>query len=371
MPDLSLSEPSRDLAAPEPSRDVSQTPVPAESPNHDLEPDIVASLDDVLSSQLTLLYGDEWRGAADLLSDAAEHDPAGAYARLSSAPETYGEVVGDASQADRVSRTLIAREQVFSDTRARMESSSDAPEVLQQEKRNRDVEPRWGQLATANEIVLVIREGLSGHDLQNLSFREQAAVLRDHFEANKRLKYNEETNGFDEPVLKDGQPLVDVDRYVYTTGEGWIDMHHLFYFAYERGGGIEGRLRDPIVQGMSRGSEAIQAAKGSLSGFSYEDLPSNRLGMEFAEQYGNQIDHRTVSMENAMAHFLADRGAVAPEEAPNFEYIPYAINQTPPLNYSSRPLPSETLRREHQRGFESRSEEEQAQIREAHRQIPR
>ncbi|MDZ7741024.1 MAG: hypothetical protein U5Q03_04560 [Bacteroidota bacterium] len=85
-----------------------------------------------------------------------------------------------------------------------------------------------------------------------------------------------------------------VIRYVYTENEGWVDMNHVFSVLQNGKAAtdlLEPASGNPIIR------ELAFHGNGETSFFSYEDLPSNRVGDEIGkamiEVNGEQNDRRT------------------------------------------------------------------------------
>ena len=228
------------------------------------------------------------------------------------------------------------------------------------------MEPRWGQLASPGEIIREMHRGLEGVDPSDSGFREQADILSAHFRVDRRFS----TDAAGNVVEMAGSSRVD--RYTYTDDYGWLDMCHVFYFASARGGGALGAARENLyMDGMTLGSETLQRAHNNPSAFSYEDLPSDRAGMDFAREFGTSVDDETVTMEDAMETFLSRHGGGNPERAPNFSYIPHRADHNEPKVYNYNPLVGERLRSAHRESYLSKTNEARNEIQQAHRNIRR
>jgi hypothetical protein len=107
-------------------------------------------------------------------------------------------------------------------------------------------------------------------------------------------------------------------RYIYTHDEGWIDMNHVFSVF------VNGKAATDMLEPLSGNAIARKIlfnGDGATSYFSYEDLPSNRVGLEMLRRL------RVDQLEGADLYmFLQDelwnRGATYPENAPNYGRIP-------------------------------------------------
>lgn len=112
-----------------------------------------------------------------------------------------------------------------------------------------------------------------------------------------------------------------VIRYVYTKNEGWVDMNHVFS-VLENGKGLTDLLEpasgNPIIRKIAL------SKKAETSFFSYEDLPSNRVGDEIGKaMIGVNGEKMTgEQMMEFITNELNDRGATSPTDAPNYSKIP-------------------------------------------------
>ena len=127
-------------------------------------------------------------------------------------------------------------------------------------------------------------------------------------------------------------------RYVYTTKKGWVDMSHFLFYAgramihqYE---GKENPLDLAVAEGYAQ--EVSDFILRPESAFSYEDLPSNYLGADFAINYFN-VDDSELTLSNQIDNYLNTLGATDPKKAPNWGQIPLTDTGSPPLwlNFSS------------------------------------
>ncbi len=257
------------------------------------------------------------------------------------------------------------------------------------------MEPRWGQLGNLNEILSAVQVGLSNFQgvEPNFAFitrlvntnrdlnrwkgqsliRQQFAQLAKYFSANRLFKYEHKTENFNEI----SGPEANVDRYIYTTQQGWIDMHHFFTFA---GTAIYDAEDIPSQRLCSYATEVIQDyLKDNASGFSYEDLVSNRMGFQFGLRYRSDLVSGKISIQNALKEFLTSLGAVDPEQAPNFNFIPYAAtNSNRITKFDGNPLTGSALRNAARnvynrkaRVFDAKGVSESLKINRAHESIRR
>ncbi|MCT4638329.1 MAG: RHS repeat-associated core domain-containing protein [Bacteroidales bacterium] len=240
-------------------------------------------------------------------------------------------------------------------------------------------EPRWGQLANLGEILRAVQVGLANFqgvapnyhwltrvfntqaDLNRWSqqsmIRQQFNALATHFEGNRRFKYNHSTGGFDET----SPSSANVDRYIYTEKQGWIDMHHFFKFAAFAIYDVD---EIPNATIGSYVSEAIQDYyKDNASGFSYEDLVSNKIGFEFGLKYGDAILAGKITIESALIEYMNSLEAVEPEQAPNFDFIPYAAtNDNRNTKFDGNPLIGIELRNAARNVYNRKAKVEEEQV---------
>jgi hypothetical protein len=113
------------------------------------------------------------------------------------------------------------------------------------------------------------------------------------------------------------------DKYIYTENGGWIDMAHFMFYAgkayqYKTDGAenpIGKAVQDGYVQEMSDRIFAKHSA------YSYEDLPSDKYGADFAVNHFDPNSDMTFGeqLQNYLTNVLK---ATAPENAPNYEKLP-------------------------------------------------
>lgn len=118
-------------------------------------------------------------------------------------------------------------------------------------------------------------------------------------------------------------------------------MHHFAYFAVKS---VYNPIYDSSVE--SYAGEIIQDyVKDNASGFSYEDLVSNRAGNEFGLIFFRKLWDGKIGLENAITEYLISLKPVEPEDAPNYKYIPYAAtNKNRVTKFDGKPLVGEELR---------------------------
>ncbi|CAA0239195.1 exported hypothetical protein [Tenacibaculum maritimum] len=219
-----------------------------------------------------------------------------------------------------------------------------------------NMEPKWGQLANKQDIIDEIN---SIQNLSTLSFENQILALESHF--NKNISYRR-VNG----VLTIANPNDDVSKYIYTKVAGWLDFHHIFkLFKWARNKG-------PVNAILSAEfAELYQQFNGNYSAFSYEDFPSNNVGVALFVRFGNELEQGSITWTDAINKALDEMMWVNPEDSPNFDYIPHIINGSYPKNFTYKPLLGESLKNYHRNEFCKRPYKEQNNIREAHEKFNR
>jgi filamentous hemagglutinin len=109
-------------------------------------------------------------------------------------------------------------------------------------------------------------------------------------------------------------------RYVYTEKGGWVDMvHFLFYAGDAYKYKTEGE-EHPIGEAMQDGY-AQERSDRKESSYSYEDLPSDRFGADFAVNYFDPQSDKTLS-EQIHDYFDATLKPTDPQNAPNYDNLP-------------------------------------------------
>ena len=137
-------------------------------------------------------------------------------------------------------------------------------------------------------------------------------------------------------------------RYLYTKKGGWIDMRHFLFFAGQAWANkqLAGSLvdEDAIADGTVTDSiimEMLQMIAGHGSGFSYEDLPSNKYGAEFGAKHFDPNSSLTLGQQ--MQDFLNNLDPVNPKDAPNWNDVPATTDNLDdegyktPKNYTTTP----------------------------------
>ena len=131
-----------------------------------------------------------------------------------------------------------------------------------------------------------------------------------------------------------------VGRYIYTRKGGWIDMGHFMFYA---GKAYDYKLNgenNPIGEAVQDGynQEFSDRLVARHSAYSYEDLPSDRFGAEFAVNYFDQNSSLTFGqqIENYFINILE---ATEPSNAPNFNEIPDQDSRNTPSRTNNTTTP--------------------------------
>ena len=207
--------------------------------------------------------------------------------------------------------------------------SFDPSNVFQEE------EPKWGQLGSCedikNEISMV---NLSG------SLLNQLDSLDEYFDCN--VKYMRHKSGSSKGCLdfnSNASGFCTVKKYLYTKEKGWLDMLHVFRIfkwcanTYETGGSgqVAGIMEAALSAEMAGySSEAWQWAKNNYSAFSYEDLCSNHVGAMTFVSFYQDLKDGNITWNQVIDSLCTAFEAADPNEAPNYQYIPYLIDSKYP-----------------------------------------
>lgn len=126
-------------------------------------------------------------------------------------------------------------------------------------------------------------------------------------------------------------------RYIYTKKGGWIDMAHFMFYAGKAYQYKINNVTNPIGEAIQDGykQEASDGIVARHSAYSYEDLPSDKFGAEFAVNFFDINSSFTFSEQ--LANYLNNiLDASSPNDAPNF-------NDTPDLDSKdTRPITNTT-----------------------------
>ncbi len=239
-------------------------------------------------------------------------------------------------------------------------------------------EPKWGQLANKQEILDEI-SNISG--LYGLTYEQQITALANYFEYNLMYIRDENTgnlvqienlnplapNNYTINNSNDYLPIsLDINRYVYSEVGGWIDFHHVFKI-------FEWANQNGPFLGIVGGDmgELIQSVKDNESAYSYEDLPSNLLGVAMFIRFGDDLENGSITWYQAVETALNEISCIEPEDAPNFDFIPHIVNKHYPQNFTYSPLLGNELKELHKQKFCERPINQQINIKEAHEKFDR
>lgn len=109
-------------------------------------------------------------------------------------------------------------------------------------------------------------------------------------------------------------------RYIYTKKGGWIDMVHFLFYAgtalkYKQDG-----QKNPIGEAMQNGY-LQERFDPTHSSYSYEDLPTDKFGADFAVNHFDPNSNLTLGEQ--VEKYLKDKlEATDPKEAPNYNTMP-------------------------------------------------
>jgi RHS repeat-associated protein len=129
-------------------------------------------------------------------------------------------------------------------------------------------------------------------------------------------------------------------RYVYTEKGGWVDMTHFMFYA---GKAYQYKLdgeKNPIGEAVQDGynQETSDGYAAKHSAYSYEDLPSDKFGADFAVNHFDAKSDLTFGeqVENYLNNVLK---ATTPENAPNYDNIPTEDTGSPPTRTNKTTTP--------------------------------
>src|SRR5690554_789502 len=130
-------------------------------------------------------------------------------------------------------------------------------------------------------------------------------------------------------------------RYIYTTKGGWVDMTHFMFYAGKAYKYKEDGISNPIGNAVQDGyaQEASDVFVAGHSAYSYEDLPSDYYGADFAVNHFDPNSKETFA-EQLGNYLINELGATNPEDAPNYENLTTSDNRKTPTrqNKTTRPL---------------------------------
>ncbi|TVQ50982.1 MAG: hypothetical protein EA362_01110, partial [Saprospirales bacterium] len=217
-------------------------------------------------------------------------------------------------------------------------------------------EPKLGQLGNLGQIKDEMLIAFDVSNTKSATIGEKLKAMSLHFAANRFFTRDKESG-----KLIDREDSRIVARYIYTTERGWIDMHHFFELT-----NITRRFGKRIAQLYAYNSERYQGIRHPESSFSYEDMASNSVGIEFWLIYANKFRNEEKTLLVAVDECFSNLGAVEPSEAPNYEYIPHIIQGEFVLKSNeSQGLKGEYLRKAHKAIWDRRPVEMRKNIEEA------
>ena len=114
-------------------------------------------------------------------------------------------------------------------------------------------------------------------------------------------------------------------------------MVHFTFYAGRAYTYLQGGEKNPIGEAVQEGYRQ-EALDPSRSSYSYEDLPSDKLGAQFAVEFFNPSSERTLSQQ--IVDFLNGLGATDPQKAPNYQKMPQKDTGQPPSrkNKTTKPV---------------------------------
>ncbi len=130
-------------------------------------------------------------------------------------------------------------------------------------------------------------------------------------------------------------------RYIYTKKGGWLDMTHFMFYAGKAYKYKNDGHKNPIGEAVQDGykQEASDAFSAKHSAYSYEDLPTDKFGAEFAVNHFDPNSDKTFGeqLNNYLTNVLE---ATSPENAPNFNDLPLTDSNKVPsrTNNTTSPL---------------------------------
>ncbi len=153
------------------------------------------------------------------------------------------------------------------------------------------------------------------------------------------------------------------DKYIYTEKGGWLDMGHVMFYAgraYDKrvqkesgenvanatspaqAAAAKARVKDinPIGEAVQEGyrQEMSDRIAAPHSAYSYEDLPSDKIGAEFGANYFNSNSNLTLGEQ--LLNYLQSLGATNPQNAPNYNNLPSKDPKDKPTrkNHTTTPV---------------------------------
>jgi RHS repeat-associated protein len=121
-----------------------------------------------------------------------------------------------------------------------------------------------------------------------------------------------------------------VGRYIYTEQGGWVDMVHFLFYAGRASQYLLDGVEHPFGEAVQDGfmQERLDQIFAKHSAFSYEDLPSNKFGADFAVNHFDPDSELTFGQQ-VESYLINVLGATNPESAPNFDILPEDYPERP------------------------------------------
>ncbi len=142
---------------------------------------------------------------------------------------------------------------------------------------------------------------------------------------NKLLAFGKSkmTWGGPKPAITAPLNKSDGNRYIYTKNGGWVDMSHFMFYAGRAYKYKQDGSKNPIGEAVQDGykQEFFDQFGATYSAYSYEDLPSDKYGAEFAVNFFDPNSDLTFG-EQLMNYLNNELGATNPENAPNYKDLP-------------------------------------------------
>lgn len=129
-------------------------------------------------------------------------------------------------------------------------------------------------------------------------------------------------------------------RYIYTTKGGWVDMTHFLFYAGAAYNYKQDGSKNPIGKAVQDGyiQEASDVFFAPHSAYSYEDLPSDKFGADFAVNFFDPNSDLTFA-EQLESYLVNELGATDPSNAPNYDNLPTSDNQKKPTRQNVTTTP--------------------------------
>ena len=132
-------------------------------------------------------------------------------------------------------------------------------------------------------------------------------------------------------------------RYIYTKKGGWVDMAHFMFYAGKaykyKQSGVENPIGEAVQDGYRQ--EFTDQFLADHSAYSYEDLPSDKYGADFAVNYFDPKSDKTFGeqLQDYLNNILK---ATDPGNAPNYEELPETYPDDPSrINKTTDPVYTE------------------------------